>query len=141
MSYVKVYIHAVWGTKNKTPFLTNEVVKALIQHVSENAKSKEICIEEINAVKDHLHCLILLNPQQSVAQIVQLVKGESSWWINKNRLIHGHFEWANEYYAVSVSVSEIKRVKEYIREQQKHHAKKSWEDEVDEFLRLSGYIV
>jgi len=70
---------------------------------------------------------------------MQLIKGESSFWINQNKLVPGKFEWAVEYYAVSVSESDVERVRKYIRNQEEHHRKKSWDEEVDEFVRIYGF--
>jgi putative transposase len=139
MSYVRIWIHAVWGTKNKFPFLTEEVRSQIFPHIQDNAKIKGIYIKEINGHKDHVHCLISLNADQSIAKVLQLLKGEASFWINKNKLIKGSFEWADEYFAVSVSESQVERVQEYIKGQEEHHRKKTWDEEVDEFMEKYGF--
>jgi putative transposase len=64
-----------------------------------------------------------------------LLKGESSFWINKNKVVRKKFEWQNEYFAVSVSESAVNRVRAYIRGQEDHHKKKSFEEEYQEFMR------
>ena len=74
-----------------------------------------------------------------MAKIIQLIKGESSFWINKNKLVTGKFEWAEEYFAVSVSESQINKVQNYIKNQEEHHKKKSWEDEYNEFIKNYGF--
>ena len=68
---------------------------------------------------------------------MQLLKGESSFWINKNKLTKIKFEWAVEYFGVSVSESHLHKVREYILNQQNHHNIQSWENEYAEFI--SGY--
>ena len=84
MSYVRVMIHAVWGTKNKTPFLTSEVRAKVILHIKENAHKKQIYIDTINGYTEHMHCLFGLNADMSISKTLHLIKGESSHWINKN---------------------------------------------------------
>ncbi len=74
-----------------------------------------------------------------VSKCLQLIKGESSYWINKQRLTSGKFEWADEYFAVSVSDSQVNRVREYIRNQEIHHRNKSWEEEYQEFISNYGF--
>jgi REP element-mobilizing transposase RayT len=65
-----------------------------------------------------------------------LLKGESSYWINKNnKLFRRKFEWQDEYFAVSVSESAVSRVRDYIKNQENHHKKKSFNDEYLEFKR------
>jgi putative transposase len=75
----------------------------------------------------------------SLSKIIQLIKGESSFWINRHKLIKYKFEWAVEYYAVSVSESHISKVRQYINNQEEHHRKKSWEEEYKEFILKYGF--
>src|SRR5674476_1181290 len=105
MSFVKVMIHAVLGTKNREPYLMNAVRQKTIQHIKDNAKSKQIYIDTINGHNDHLHCLFGLNADMSISKVMQLIKGESAFWVNKEEIIKTKFEWADEYFAVSVSES------------------------------------
>lgn len=65
---------------------------------------------------------------------MQLIKGESSFWINKQGLTHQKFEWQDEYFAVSVSESALDKVREYIKNQEEHHKQKSFQEEYDEFI-------
>ena len=68
-----------------------------------------------------------------------MIKGESSFWINKNELTTEKFEWQDEYFAVSVSESMIHRVREYIKNQEQHHSKKTFQDKYDEFISKYGF--
>ncbi len=110
----------------------------ILWHICQNAEKKGIVIDFINAHNDHVHCLISMNPEHSVATIVKLLKGESSYWINQNLPIQGHFEWADEYYAASVSYSIVNRVREYIKNQDLHHRTKSWQTEESEFRLMTN---
>ncbi|MEX2512456.1 MAG: transposase [Cyclobacteriaceae bacterium] len=58
-----------------------------------------------------------------------MIKGESSFWINKLKLTLEKFEWQDEFFAVSVSESMIDRVRDYIRNQEKHHKRKTFQEE------------
>lgn len=139
MAYVRIWIHCVWATKSHKPFLSADIRKNVLDHILENGSKKNIHIDLINGVSSHIHCLLLLSAEQSIANIMQLMKGESSFWINRNQIISGKFEWADEYYAVSVSESEAEWVRNYIRRQEEHHWKRSWDEEVDEFVRVYGF--
>jgi len=134
MSYVRVWIHAVWGTKDRHPYLNKEVRTKVISHIKENAKKKEIYIDCINGHTEHLHCLIALNADMSIAKVMQLIKGESAFWINKEKVTTTKFEWADEYYASSVSESTIGKVRAYIFNQEEHHKKTTFMQEYDEFM-------
>lgn len=134
MSFVKIMIHAVWGTKHRYPFLTKEIRERVIEHIKENAKTKEIYIDRLNGHTEHMHCLMRLNADMSIAKAMQLIKGESAFWINKEKMTKRKFEWANEYYAASVSESVVNTVRAYIDNQEEHHKKKTFEQEHQEFI-------
>jgi len=133
-------VHSVWGTKKRTGFLLKENKWKVLDHIRENAKKKGIYIDHINGDKEHVHCLISLNADQSIGKVMQLIKGESSYWINKNGIVKGKFEWADEYFAVSVSELHLLSVREYIKNQEGHHRKKTWEEEYKEFMAKYGFV-
>jgi len=136
MSFIKVYIHFVWSTKNRIPFLeTKELRQKVWQHIKKNAKEKGIFIDFINGYSDHCHCLVSLGVDLNIQKIMQLIKGESAFWINKQGLIKEKFQWQSEYFAVSVSESILDKVRDYIRNQEKHHLKKSFKDEFEEIMQ------
>jgi putative transposase len=140
MPYIKVYIHFVWSTKNRYPFLSTLEARQLVwKHIKENANSKGIYIDYVNGFEDHCHCLISMGFNQNIEKIMQLIKGESSFWINKNShlfpCLNGRrFEWQEEYFALSVSESILNRVRNYIKNQENHHKKKSFKKEYDEIV-------
>jgi putative transposase len=135
MSFTNVIIHAVWGTQNRRPILTSEIRPKILHHIRSNMESKKIYVHSVNGHVDHLHCLFTLNVDTSLSKTLQLIKGESSFWINKNRLTDVHFAWAEEYYASSVSKSDLISVREYVDRQEEHHAIKSFAQEHEELLR------
>lgn len=139
MSYVRIWIHCVWGTKNRTPYLNSGNKNEIFRHIKENAKVKGIYLDFINGYKDHVHCTISLGLDQTIMKVMQMIKGESSNWINKNNLVEGKFEWADEYYAVSVSESAIQNVRNYIKNQEEHHKVKTWDEECSEFMEKYGF--
>jgi len=118
------------------PKLVREKVR---QHIIDNCLKKDIFLKEINGYDEHLHCLISLGKEQSISKVSQLIKGESSFWINKNNICQGNFMWQDDYYAVSVSESQVSKVVRYIKNQEKHHTKKTFSDEVDEFIDKYGF--
>ncbi len=139
MPLVKVWIHFVWSTKSREPYLTNEIRQKVFQHIRENALKKDIYLDFINGYKDHVHCLISLGTDQTIEKTIQLIKGESSFWINKNNLCKTKFEWQDEYFAVSVSEWNLESVRKYIANQEEHHKAKSFDDEFDNFMKRAGF--
>ena len=70
---------------------------------------------------------------------MQLIKGESSFWINKNNLCKTKFGWQDEYFAVGVCESTLESVRRYIANQEEHHRTKSFDDEFEDFLKRAGF--
>ncbi len=139
MAYVKIWLHCVWGTKNRARFLIGNKKADVISHIRNNARDKGIYIDFLNGHTEHLHCLLALNQDQTVSNVMKMIKGESSFWINKNNLMQSKFEWAVEYFCVSVSESHVKYVRNYIRNQEQHHMQKTWQKEYDEFIEKYGF--
>lgn len=140
MSFVKIYIHSVWSTKNRLPLLrTPELRQDLWCHIQENASKKGILMDSVGGYHDHCHCVISLGVQQMFSNIMQLIKGEASHWINKNNLGNGHFEWQDDYYAVSVSPDGLNVIRKYIRRQEDHHTHRSFQEEIDDYFAEWGF--
>lgn len=140
MPFTKVYIHFVWSTKGRFPFLNSaDLRKKVWNHIKKNATSKGIFLDFVSGYDDHCHCLVSLGIDQTIQKTVMLIKGESSFWINKNQLTKEKFEWQDEYFAVSVSESKIDAVRNYIKNQEEHHKKKSFQEEYDEFILRYGF--
>lgn len=133
-TYHKIWLHIIWGTKNREKFITQKLNNEFIQHIDEYSKEKGFKIEITNCHLDHVHCLIEIHPKFSVSEIVNLIKGESSHWINSNKLTKTHFAWATGYAVFSVSESNVDRVKSYIENQAKHHKVTSYTEEVEKIL-------
>ena len=135
MPYIKAYIHFVWSTKNRFPFLDSKELRQKVwHHIKENAAKKGIFVDFVNGYSDHCHCLVSLGADQTIQKTMQLIKGESSFWINKNKLCFEKFEWQDEYFAVSVSESMLNKVRYYIKNQEQHRSKQSFEEEYNEFM-------
>ena len=139
MSYVKIWVHLVFSTKNREPLLSKEIRNNVCKHIIVNCKEKNIFLQSINGYVEHIHCLIALGKDQTMAQIAHQIKGESSFWINKNLYFEQTFQWQDDYFAVSVSESQLDRVVAYIKNQDIHHANKSFADEVNEFNNKYGF--
>ena len=140
MSYVKIWVHLVFSTKYRDELLATPAIRqAVHKHIIENCKQKGIFLQAVNGYSDHIHCLISLGKEQNIAQVSQLIKGESSFWMNKNNIVPTSFAWQDDYFAVSVSQSHVERVVNYIKNQERHHSSVSLAEEVDEFVNKYGF--
>jgi len=138
MSYVDIWIHGVWGTKYRQPVLEKTKRKNICEHIRENAREKGIFIDTIDGHLDHLHFLGTLHADMPISKLMQLLKGESSFWINRNRVIN-NFTWADEYCALSVSKNQIDTVRAYILNQEEHHKKITFSQEYDKLMKELGF--
>ena len=129
MSFIKNYVHCVWTTKRRIPYFKDaEKRKEIWKHIFTNGKNKDIHIDVINGYEDHCHCLISINAQQCIADVVKLLKGESSHWINRNKLTSIKFEWQSNYYASGVSDERLSGNTFLIRKiiTREFHSTRSW---------------
>jgi len=139
MGYVKIWVHLVLTTKDREPSFSKEIRKIFFDHIRENARTKGIYLDFINGYLEHVHCLISLKSGQNIDKIMMLLKGGSSFWINRQKIIQKKFEWQDEYFAVSVSESAVNRIRDYIKNQEEHHRKRSFQEEYNEFMRKYGF--
>ena len=102
-SFNKIWIHAIWSTKERFPFIQTAIEKKIYGFMSTQFIESNCPIRIINGMPDHVHCLFLLNPQKAVADIIKQVKGSTSHWINEQNLIKEKFSWQTGYAAYSVS--------------------------------------
>lgn len=137
-SFNKIWIHAIWATKERMPLIQPSVEKQIHQFIAEQLREQGCPVRIINGMPDHIHCLFLLSPKQSIADVIKQIKGSSSHFINQNNLIAEKFAWQTGYAAFSVSESVVDKVFQYIKNQKQHHAKKAFQQEYDEFLKLYG---
>ena len=140
-SYTKLYVHLIWGTKNRFNYFNKEIRDLVKDHILKYAKENNIEVLSINIQSDHLHLLISLRSDQKVDDIVKRLKGESSHWINSENIIKPKFSWQRGYGAFSISSSHLDAVKNYIKNQDEHHKKVSYIDEYKKILTKYGYSI
>jgi REP element-mobilizing transposase RayT len=118
--------------------LHNEEAARVSRFLTEYAHEKQIYMK-INYVNpDHVRALIELPTALSIEDVVQLLKGSSSHWINANDIIKGKFAWGRGYGAFSVSEFNVDAVASYIANQQEHHRARPFADELKEFIERHG---
>lgn len=140
MPFIKVYLHFVWSTKNRIPYLSSpEIRNQLWEHITLNAKTKDIRTLIVGGYHDHCHCLVSFGKDQTISKVAQLLKGECSFWINKSGLILEHFpnnkfDWQDECFVESVSPEGLFQVRDYILNQEEHHKHFTFEQEYEKLM-------
>lgn len=137
-SYNKIWIHAIWATKNRMPFIQPAIEQQVYRFISNQLREQGCPVRIINGMPDHIHCLFLLTPNKSIADVIKQIKGSSSHYINHNDLIPDKLSWQTGYASFSVSESVVDKVYRYIKNQKLHHLKKTFQVEHDEFMMLHG---
>lgn len=137
-TYYKIWMHFIWATSKWQRIITNELKQKLILHYKKYGKEKGFYVDTVNGDMEHVHLLVSIKPSQTPSGIANALKGESSNWINRNKYIRSKFAWQRGYSVFSVSESQVGKVKNYIKNQEKHHRKKTYQEEVVEFLKLYG---
>jgi putative transposase len=90
----------------------------------------------INGMPNHVHCLIKMNANKSIADTIKQVKGGTAHFINEVDLIKDKFAWQTGYAAFSVSQNNIPKVYNYIKNQKQHHLKQNFEEEYEMYMKL-----
>jgi len=133
MSYTTILLHCVWSTKNREPLLLDSHNRfQLYTHIYHYSRSKNIHIDHVGGYIDHIHILLFLKCNQNISNCIKHIKGESSYWYSKAG--YGYLLWQDDYFATSVSIDRIDTVRRYIRNQEIHHKKATFEKEYDEFM-------
>jgi putative transposase len=133
MSYVSAYFHCVFSTKERRPQITPDLRERLWPFLGGIARANKIKAVEIGGTDDHVHLLLSLPATLPISKAMQLIKGGSSKWVHATFSGHRLFEWQEEYGAFTVSVSQLDKTIAYIRDQESHHRKVTFQDE---FLTL-----
>jgi putative transposase len=130
MSYIRIWVHCVWTTKNRVPYLSEKINDKVRQHILTNARLKGLFIDSINGDERHFHALISLGGSQNISDVMKLIKGESSYWINRNKLTRFRFEWQDDFWSISLGENGIDNLRRYIQGQKEHYEKLSLEEEI-----------
>lgn len=138
-SYTKCWLHLIWGTLNREKLLNNiEVRNKVSSYLSDYSKENNIYMKTNHVNSEHVHALIDLPTNMTIENVMKLLKGSSSHWINQNNLIHHKFAWARGYGVFSISSSHVGRVVKYIRIQDEHHRKIVFAEEFHKFIEAYG---
>ena len=137
-SYSRCWLHLIWETLRREPMLDKRAAARASDNLYTYCNEKGIYLKINYFNTDHTHALVDLPTNLTIEQVVQLLKGSSSHWINENRLLRGRFAWGRGYGAFSVSHSDIDRVCKYIANQEEHHRKRTFGDEYHLFVKRYG---
>jgi putative transposase len=134
-SYVSSLYHCVFSTKERAKLITPELQERLWPYMGGIARDNGMTALAIGGIEDHAHILLSLPPTLALAKAIQLVKGNSSKWLHETFPDMSHFAWQEGYGAFSIGISQLDTTITYIQNQQKHHRRKTFEEEFLSFLK------
>jgi len=134
-TYSSLYVHVVFSTKGRQPTMRSDLRQRIWAYLGGIARGEEMKAIEVGGTADHIHALLSLAPTVAPAMVVKSLKGNSSKWSNETLGLPYRFEWQEGYGAFSVGWSQIDRTVAYIQNQERHHRKKSFQEEYLGFLK------
>jgi REP element-mobilizing transposase RayT len=137
-TYTQIYIHGIFAVQNRISLIMESWQEALYKYITGIVQNHGHKMLQTGGTQDHIHILLGMYPVESLSDLMKAVKGESSEWINKNRLVMGHFSWQAGYGAFSYSKSQLNDVIQYMANQPEHHKEKDMVKEYVAFLKHFG---
>lgn len=134
-TYTQLNIQAVFTIKGRENFLLTNFQTELFEYISGILRNIGQYPLAVNGTHNHVHIFFELNPSNSIAEILEKVKANSSRWINEKQFVPGKFEWQRGYGGFSYSHSQRNHVIRYIINQKKHHLHKTFKEEYLELLK------
>jgi putative transposase len=133
-TYTQLYIQCVFAVEDRTSLIKSDWKDELYKYITGIVQKNKHKLIAINGVANHIHVFIGYKPHQLIPDLLQDIKGSSSKWLNQKGIIKGKFKWQEGYGAFSYSHSQIDSVIKYIRNQEQHHKRKSFQEEYRELL-------
>ena len=133
-SYISLYIHYIFSTKERLPLIVPEIQDRLWSYMGGVARQNNMKALAVGGMPDHIHILMSLPGTLSISKAIQIIKGNSSKWINETFEIPGRFSWQKGYGAFSINISILQDTIRYIENQAVHHRRKSFKEECLDFL-------
>lgn len=133
-TFSQVYLHFIFAVKFRDGLLLKTFQDEVYRYIAGIVQNNGHKLISVGGMPDHIHILVGMKPNQSVADLVNKVKSNSSKFINEKRFLPVRFEWQRGYGVFSYSRSQLNQVVHYIQNQEAHHKKKSFRAEYVEFL-------
>ncbi len=137
-TYTQIHIHSIFAVQNKISLIKNEWEEDLYRYITGIVTNQGHKLLGINGTHDHVHMLFGMRPVQSLSNLMQEIKRDSSRWINKEGFTSSKFNWQEGFGAFSYSKSQLHRVLTYIENQKVHHRTIPFLEEYRSILKKFG---
>jgi REP element-mobilizing transposase RayT len=141
-SLVQIYVHIVYPTKHRKPFLKDQEFRDRTQrYLAGTCKGLNCPALMVGGVEDHVHVLCRLGKNVDIAGLIRDLKRDSSKWVKAEQPRLAAFHWQRGYGAFSISPSHVEALKEYIQHQEDHHRRETFQDEFRRLCRKYGLAI
>ena len=134
-TYTQIFLQFIFAPKFRASLIHASWEDELYKYITGIVQNNKHKMLAINGMPDHIHFIIGFHTTQSISDLMQDVKANSSKWINEKRFIKSRFEWQEGYGGFSYSKSQVNKVIQYILNQKEHHKKTTFMGEYKEFLK------
>ena len=134
-TYSQIYIQVVFAVQGRPNVIPEQNKEELHKYMSGIVRERDQKLRAVHCMPDHTHILIGLRPSMALSDLVRDVKNGSTNFINRSGWVMGRFSWQEGFGAFSYGHSQLKRIMDYIRNQERHHARNSFRDEYRRFLK------
>ena len=137
-SFTCLHVHAIFSTKNRAPLITVDFQQRLYDYIGGILRKENCPLIAAGGTADHIHLLHGLHAQTAVADVMRVVKTNSSKWVHETFPDKRNFAWQDGYAVFTVSRSNLETARRYISSQEEHHRQVSFQDELIAFLKKHG---
>lgn len=140
-TYTQIHIQTVFSVQDRSCIIKKNWKNELFRYITGIIQNHGHKVLAINGMPDHIHVFFGMRPTQSLSDLMQDVKGDSSKWINKKRFVEGRFSWQEGFGGFSYSKSHVNNVIDYIKEQEIHHQKNHLLKNILSFLKNLRFLL
>lgn len=133
-TYTQLHIQLVFALKGRDNLIPQKHKEELHKYITGIVQSRGNKMLAINAMPDHIHIFLGLNPANSISDLVRDIKTNSSTFITQQKLTQHKFNWQEGYGAFSYAHSQVDAVIQYVLNQEQHHKKQTFKEEYLQFL-------
>jgi len=137
-TFTQLLVHAIFSTKRREPWISPAIAERLYPYIGGIVRSEGCSLYEIGGAPDHVHLYLRSKADGSISDLMRVVKSKSSKWVHETFAELGAFAWQEGYTAFSVSRSQEDAVRAYIRNQEAHHTRRDFKDELRKLLDAHG---
>ena len=137
-THTNLLYHIVFSTKQRIALITDDFQEELYKYIGGIIRAEGGVQLEIGGTSDHIHILAKIKPAISVSEMLAKIKANSSKWVNDHKMKLRKFAWQEGFGAFTVSESQAPSVREYIQNQEEHHRKQTYQEELVALLERHG---